>query len=75
MRREGGRGGGRRPVLCRRDRPPFPFAGSTGLSSNQKAHYNERSHCIHHFAELFGGLPLTPGTQKVDRATNFLGFH
>ena len=49
--------------------------GSTGLSSNQKAHYNERSECVHYFASLFGGMPLTTATQKVDHATNFLGFH
>lgn len=46
--------------------------GSSGLSSNQKAHFQERSDCIHDFVDLFAGVPLVHATSKVDRASNFL---
>eukprot|EP00617_Octactis_speculum_P000324 CAMPEP_0185793622 /NCGR_PEP_ID=MMETSP1174-20130828/159576_1 /TAXON_ID=35687 /ORGANISM="Dictyocha speculum, Strain CCMP1381" /LENGTH=181 /DNA_ID=CAMNT_0028488789 /DNA_START=632 /DNA_END=1177 /DNA_ORIENTATION=- len=46
--------------------------GSSGLSSNQAAHYKARSDCMNVFASLFGGLPLITATHKVDHASNFL---
>ena len=46
--------------------------GSSGVSSDQKAHYRKRSNCINDFAKIFQGMPLIAARHKVDKAANFL---
>jgi len=47
------------------------FVKDQGISSNQASHYAARSACVDSFVSLFGNMPLTTSSSKVDRASHF----
>jgi hypothetical protein len=47
------------------------FTKDQGISSDQANHYAARSSCVDSFVSLFGNMPLTTATSKVDRASHY----